>query len=659
MEAGWIEGLQKNKLVIPPLQGKTHFLAPNRLLFHWKGAPPEASKEEAHSELKRQFEEARRRKSDLDLETIHDLLDTSRDYSLDEITRDFLEEPGDFREELALLFALRDDTLWFRHNRNLTYTPRTTSEVEQLEIQKARRQERLKNAERVQEWIHVLESDAVSEAFLEEEQVHEWLDLIEQLLVKGHESPQWKEYASLLGWGQIMSYSEERRLKQWLERAGRLMTPTRLYVLRANGRMEFSKEVETAAERLEPPAIISLTRVPDNLPTFTIDGEKTRDYDDALTVYGWNVNGIQLAVHITDLSQCLAPGSLLFREAERRISSLYTPESTYPMLPGRLSNGTFSLKSGEERAVLSFHFQLFCRGGWQLKEVVPGCIRVLENLSYQDAEERIRGRDEFWETLRVCCDALLQKREEDGALNLVRHEFDINVEDLKRIRIVPVDRNSPSNSIIEELAVLVNRETARLFQEREFPGIYRTQAPYELLKEVGEGKDVTLEDISIEAARLSTVPQPHAGLGCESYMQVTSPIRRFLDLVTQCQIRALLEKREPVFDPESLMRWAELIQTRQREYTRAERQVVHYWKSRYLQQHTGLVYSGRVRRQLPNQRTEIELTELNYLVPVNGFDKTEPGTEMLLLLKEVQLEPLRLDLRPIETGGNFQLHRFD
>ena len=41
MEAGWIEGLQKHKLVIHPLQGKIHILAPNRLLFHWKGAPPD------------------------------------------------------------------------------------------------------------------------------------------------------------------------------------------------------------------------------------------------------------------------------------------------------------------------------------------------------------------------------------------------------------------------------------------------------------------------------------------------------------------------------------------------------------------------------------------------------------------------------------------
>ena len=171
-----------------------------------------------------------------------------------------------------------------------------------------------------------------------------------------------------------------------------------------------------------------------------------------------------------------------------------------------------------------------------------------------------------------------------------------------------------------------------------------------LVKELEQGEELTLDHISIEAARLSTVPEPHAGLGCESYMQVTSPIRRFLDLVTQRQLLALLDEKEPVFDLETLIRWAEVIQTRQRDYARAEREVLHYWKSRYLQQQTGFVFTGKVRRQLPNQRTEIEFTVIDYVFPASGFERLEPGTKLELLLGELQLEPLRLNLRVCEAN---------
>ncbi|MEC8842840.1 MAG: RNB domain-containing ribonuclease, partial [SAR324 cluster bacterium] len=262
-------------------------------------------------------------------------------------------------------------------------------------------------------------------------------------------------------------------------------------------------------------------------------------------------------------------------------------------------------------------------------------------------------------TLLLCCEALLKSRLEEGALNLPRREFEINVSDPKRVLINPLDRNSPANRIIEELAVLVNRETGRLFHEASFPGIYRGQAPYELVKELKPDEEMTLDHISIEAAKLGMVADPHAGLGCEFYMQATSPIRRFLDLVTQIQFTAMLGKKESVFTEDQLMGWAETIQTRQREYNRAEREVIHYWKSLYLQQHTGLTYQARVRRQLPQQRTELEISELDYVFATGGFEKLEPETELLLLLEEVQLEPLRLKLRACEVDQGFPEHSWE
>ncbi|MDP6384470.1 MAG: hypothetical protein QF385_14725, partial [SAR324 cluster bacterium] len=82
-------------------------------------------------------------------------------------------------------------------------------------------------------------------------------------------------------------------------------------------------------------------------------------------------------------------------------------------------------------------------------------------------------------------------------------------------------------------------------------------------------------------------------------------------------------------------------------------------KSLYLQQHTGLTYQARVRRQLPQQRTELEISELDYVFATGGFEKLEPETELLLLLEEVQLEPLRLKLRACEVDQDYSPHTWE
>ena len=155
------------------------------------------------------------------------------------------------------------------------------------------------------------------------------------------------------------------------------------------------------------------------------------------------------------------------------------------------TTGHHGIEEGRKDFHLCFHFQLFLKGGWQLQKVVPEKIRVQRNLSYAEADELIAKREGFWETLLLCCEALLKSRLEEGALNLPRREFKINVSDPKRVLINPLDRNSPANRIIEELAVLVNRETGRLFHEASFPGIYRGQAPYELVKELKSDEEMT------------------------------------------------------------------------------------------------------------------------------------------------------------------------
>ena len=659
MEYGWIEGIQKNKLIIVPLHGKKQFLAGNRIALSWKDDKLNLNAELAHESLLEQTKKAEQYQQSFELETIHSLLDEIKEYSLEELAVDFLNDAEDTICKLGLFLAMREDSFWFKHNRNLTYTPRTEEELSLLKVQLARQKELKERELNIQTWIKNLESGdwhADSEISTEQKQ---WLHQLLNLLTEGTDSQHWKEMSSLLNWGSSFGIGEENALKRWLEKAGSSVSTSRLTLLRASVREHFSNEIYQEVERVRKIPLEKQVMLSPEVPTFTIDAKKTRDYDDAFSVMEWSSGGLVIAVHITDLSDFVYPQDALFKEAEARISSVYSLEESIPMIPDELSSDTFSLKAGEDRKVLSFMFQLSANGNWNLLEVVSRVIRVQKNLSHEEADHLIEENRDFWGLLNNFCQRSLEQRLENGALNLSRKEFDFDISDPKDIKITALDRNSAANRIIEELAISVNCETGRIFQEADFPGIYRTQSSYEIIKEVTEGTKLSMENIRIEPARLSTIPGKHAGLGCDVYMQATSPIRRFVDLVTQQNLKLLINKQEPVFSEDDMMRWSEEISLRQRKYNRAEREIIKFWKLKYLKQHLGDNFEAKVRKKLANNNTEIELLELDCVVSAAGLTEFESGEQLLLRIDEVGLEAPKLVVKALSTGTDAVIHRLE
>ena len=392
MEYGWIEGIQKNKLIIVPLHGKKQFLAANRIALSWKDDKLNLNAELAHESLLEQTKKAEQYQQSFELETIHSLLDEIKEYSLEELAFDFLNDAEDTICKLGLFLAMREDSFWFKHNRNLTYTPRTEEELSLLKVQLARQKELKERELNIQTWIKNLESGdwhADSEISTEQKQ---WLHQLLNLLTEGTDSQHWKEMSSLLDWGSSFGIGQENALKRWLEKAGSSVSTSRLILLRASVREHFSNEIYQEVERVRKIPLEKQEMLSPEVPTFTIDAKKTRDYDDAFSVMEWSSGGLVIAVHITDLSDFVYPQDALFKEAEARISSVYSLEESIPMIPDELSSDTFSLKAGEDRKVLSFMFQLSANGNWNLLEVVPRVIRVQKNLSYEEADHLIEEK---------------------------------------------------------------------------------------------------------------------------------------------------------------------------------------------------------------------------------------------------------------------------
>jgi len=90
------------------------------------------------------------------------------------------------------------------------------------------------------------------------------------------------------------------------------------------------------------------------LDVFTVDSPLTRDYDDGLSVRELGGGLFEIGIHIADVAELIEQGAPLDREAEARASSIYLPDERVSMLPPSLSEGTLSLKSGEDRLALSF-----------------------------------------------------------------------------------------------------------------------------------------------------------------------------------------------------------------------------------------------------------------------------------------------------------------
>ena len=123
---------------------------------------------------------------------------------------------------------------------------------------------------------------------------------------------------------------------------------------------------------------------------------------------------------------------------------------------------------------------MFRSGDFRLKEIEITSIVVDQNLSYEQADDLVAAKDSFWGNLAGQCQGIRQKRIDQGALNFARQEVEVDVSDENHIQITKIDRNTPAHLMVEEMAVMVNQAVGEFHRENQIPGIYRTQAPYEI-----------------------------------------------------------------------------------------------------------------------------------------------------------------------------------
>ena len=387
--------------------------------------------------------------------------------------------------------------------------------------------------------------------------------------------------------------------------------------------------------------------------TVTIDGERAKDFDDAVAVKKERNGNIRLWVSIADVSHYVMEGSPLDREAYLRSTSTYFPDRAIPMLPEELSNGICSLNPKVDRLTMTAEMAFDKSGRIVDCSFYSSIIHSVERLTYTAVRQVLVDKDKELITryksihkdlqvMEELCLRLREKRLKRGSIDfdLPEPQIILDIEG-KTEDIVKAERNL-AHQIIEEFMLAANEAVASNISGLKLPFIYRVHEEpdedevmefSEFVHNFGytlkfkKGKGVSpmiytklLEDVkgrpeekmintvmlrSMKQARYSAENIGHFGLSAEFYTHFTSPIRRYPDLIVHRILKEALTPslslRERVKDEggfrtyyweSHLPAMADHCSKRERVSMEAEREIVDLKKVQFMQDRVGEEFDG-------------------------------------------------------------------
>jgi len=373
------------------------------------------------------------------------------------------------------------------------------------------------------------------------------------------------------------------------------------------------------------------------IPTFTIDGENARDFDDAVSIEK-EKDGLKLYVSISDVSHYVKEGSPLDEEAFLRGTSVYFPDRAIPMFPPELSNEICCLHPKLDRLTLTVELRYDRDGGKRETRFYPSVICSNERLTYtlvkrilvdEDAELRDKFQSLLpsFEWMSDLSQRLRQRRMERGTLDfdLPEPEVILNLQGETK-EIIRAERNL-AHQIIEEFMIAANEAVAHFLEENGSPSIYRIHEPpgreaidefrrfvshlgYKMRKESdhspkelqrvllevkGRSEEKVVNNIllrSMKWAKYSAKNLGHFGLASDAYTHFTSPIRRYPDLIVHRILKRILSKKDGRISEKELAKKADHLSRRERVAMEAEREILDRYRIRFMRDKVGDVFEG-------------------------------------------------------------------
>ncbi len=492
--------------------------------------------------------------------------------------------------EAAVIRAFFQDRLYFKFN-NLIFLPYTQEQVDmrQRQIREAKRREELilKGAA----WLNRLQQSRPGDDPHDPKVVK----ILKDYYLFGNESNMSAVAKQMI---KKAGLSVVDQLFGLFVKAGIWDADENIDLLAMQIPTEFSKEVMATADRMRKTAPL----VFDNpkrrdltaLPLITIDGQSTQDYDDAISLETTE-SGYRLGIHIIDVGAFIKDGDPVDTAARHRASSIYMPDDKLPMIPASLSEDLCSLKEGQVRPGISTLVQMNRFFEVLDYEIVPSVIKVHQQMSYSEAN-LLNGKNDPITSLYKMATLLREKRLKAGAVQITLPEVNVWLDENREIHYAKVDRENPSRMLVSEMMILANSLMAEFLAANEMPAVFRSQAAPK--QRVFKGIETQLMPNFIQRKHLSraiinTHAEPHSGLGVKAYVTATSPIRRYHDLLTQRQLKAILGLGR-AYSVQELEDILQVISIPMANTGRVQAARKRYWLIKYLEGQRGNSYDGLV-----------------------------------------------------------------
>lgn len=411
------------------------------------------------------------------------------------------------------------------------------------------------------------------------------------------------------------------------------------------------------------------------LPLITIDGDDSRDFDDAVYAEP-DGEGWRLWVAIADVSYYVRPNTPLDRDALERGNSVYFPNFVVPMLPEKLSNGLCSLNPDVDRLCMVAEMHISAQGKLGDAKFYPAVMKSHARMTYNkvaailDGEPKLRQEyaailtpiDHLHSLFKV----LKKARQLRSAIEFETLEtrFIFNAE--RKIESIEPVRRNVAHMIIEECMIMANVATARFIEQHDEAGaLFRVHEPpaserltnfrgflaelgltmsggddpapkdyAAVLEQVRERPDAELIQTMLLRSMQQAVYSPdnagHFGLALEQYAHFTSPIRRYPDLILHRAVKAILKKQQGpssalegawMYPDEQLDELGEHCSMTERRADDATRQVDEWLKCEYMQDHIGAEFDGVI-AAVTNFGLFVRLNDLHIdgLVHISNLD---------------------------------------
>ncbi|MCR5613823.1 ribonuclease catalytic domain-containing protein [Treponema sp.] len=327
----------------------------------------------------------------------------------------------------------------------------------------------------------------------------------------------------------------EAGFSQDVEKAHKLLIDTGIWDYTRNPfPARWGLSVQSAKEGLKTPPDEERVKVPGT--AYAIDNKWSADPDDAIAF-----DGTYLWVHIADPASTVMPDSSIDKAARDRGATLYIPEGASRMLAEEsLSDYALGLKK-ESRAL---SFRLLLEDNCAIKEckVFKTWVDV-ECITYEEAD--LRKDSPELKPLFDVARRNVARRNGQGAVNIDLPEVHITVEpETKKVSIVPVT-DFESSAVVREMMLLAGEGAAHFAFENGIPFPYVSQEAPDIPKDLPEGLAGEFKKLKgMHKRSVGVTPSVHSGLGIGMYSQVTSPLRRYSDLIAHQQLRAFLDGRD-------------------------------------------------------------------------------------------------------------------